>query len=146
MEKLRKLNVCFYGCAALLTFICFFIPFGAGLSGSFFGATLSVSLYSLTFGDGLLAGDLVAWILMLLAFICFGGAIALKYLVKEDLCNVGTSAIGSVLALVAAILYFCTSAFNGGGDLGVAAIFNGILLILAALVGLVPLCDTVIKK
>jgi len=146
MDKLRKMSVCFYGSAALLAFICFFVSFGAGVNVSILGMTGTASVYDLTFGDGMEGGVLTAWIFLLIAFICFAGAIALKYTVKEELCNLGTSALGSLFALVSGILYFCTSAFVGGGSLGAGAIFDGILLILAAIVGCVPLCLKLIKK
>ena len=147
MDFLKK-NSHFFACgAALLSFVVFFVCFGAGITVFLFDATVSLSVYDLTFGDAMIGGVLVAWLFLLVGFLGAALSAVSGLVLKNELYAALGGAVATLFLLVSGILYFCVGPMTGEGvATGVGAIFCGILNILAALCAAVPCLTHFLKK
>lgn len=91
------------------------------------------SIYSFTFGDGLNGGVLTAWLLLVVGILASCCAACLFFLKKDTKIAALVALCAGVLFLVAGILYFAITGLVGGGSIGVGAVLNGIILVIAAL-------------
>ena len=139
MDFLKK-NSHFFACgAALLSFVVFFVCFGAGVTLGSGKLSADASVYDLTFGDGMVPGVLIAWILLLVGFLASVGSVACAMVLKNKLLAALCGACACLVLLVSGILYFLTGPMSSEYvSTGVGAVFCGILNILAALLAAVP--------
>lgn len=132
MDFIKKnLGMLLCCCSAVLAALVFAFMAGTGASVTLFGYTGASSLYKIMgMDDGRGAGPIVGMvfeIIVLLGAAC----LAVLPLLKKSLGYEHFISLGlSVFALVAGIMYFCTTSIIGGGDIGWAAVICGIIGIL----------------
>jgi hypothetical protein len=139
MDFLKK-NSHFFACgAALLSFVVFFVCFGAGVTLGSGKLSADASVYDLTFGNAMVPGVLIAWILLLVGFLASVGSVACTMVLKNKLLAAVLGGAACLVLLVSGILYFLAGPmYSEYVSTGVGAVFCGILNILAALLAAVP--------
>ncbi|MBQ9485215.1 MAG: hypothetical protein IJU83_00070 [Clostridia bacterium] len=128
----KYLDVCLLGATVLFCALTFALMAAAGVTGSLWGYTSSISVYdAMSHGDSTF-GVILAFILMILTLLGAGFLLVVKLLNKklgyEKFCGL----VIAIIALVSGILYFLTNSFYGAGDLGAGAVFCGIFGLLEA--------------
>ena len=124
----KNLNLILLGGSLFLSALIFALMAAPGVTVTILGATGKASVCDCLENTG----TLIAFILFIVAFLALAFALCVDLLkIKFDF-NMFLALGAALLLLVAGILFFCTASINGGGDLGIGAIFCGILAILAA--------------
>lgn len=136
MELIKNYKHCIVGSGTFIAAICLLVCLGCGVEGKVIMPDRTI--YAITFGEQALSGMVVAWVFLLLGVLA-GVISTIMLCLKKNAHVAGYIATGaSVLFLVSGILYFSVLAFAGTTyyDIGAAAIWNGVLLMIAFFVTL----------